>query len=748
MHSRFRRRLLAVVVTASPFALLPHGHSHAQATQVALKDVVVSAARAEQAADAVAATITTLDRDTIDRRLPADEIDLLRDEPDVVIANDPRRHGATRVNIRGIDDNRVVQMVDGVRLGDYRNGGGPTNLSVATPIGPALDFLKRVEILRGPASSLYGSDAIGGVVSWLTLDPVDLLGKDAARAFSFKPSWNGADRGLGATAMAAARGGALEGLLAINHRKAKETDNRGERDITSAARTRPNPQERSTDALLAKLVARPAAGHEIVITAEQRDDDTATRVLRLSSSLPRVTAMSGDDDATRRRLGIEYRHIPASGWYDRLTARLYTQDNDTQTTTVQTRSATSAGCSASTAGASTCRVEQDFFFKQQQIGGGVQLEKSWSGGGEHLLSIGADYARTRTEELRDARVFNLTTGSFSKTLAGETSPLRDFPKGSTRTLGLFAQDEIGLASGTWHLTPGLRYDRVQLNPELDALVLVFGTPPAAKTHAAWSPKFAARWQLAPAASVVGQLARGFRAPNYEEANGTFRNTVQGYGVSANPDLKPETSTSVELGLRLAGATANAQFTVFDNRYKDFIDQITLSCPGNPACIAGVATTFQNANLSRVAIRGAEARAHWQIGHGWRVDGALATARGDNQSAGQPLNSVEPMRLTLGVGHDTASWGADARLRAAKAVTRVDARSVDYLRPSGYGVMDLGAWWTPAKGARLNLAINNLFDRKYLLWADVRHAALTANDPGPDFYSQPGRNLAASLRLDF
>ena len=64
------------------------------------------------------------------------------------------------------------------------------------------------------------------------------------------------------------------------------------------------------------------------------------------------------------------------------------------------------------------------------------------------------------------------------------------------------------------------------------------------------------------------------------------------------------------------------------------------------------------------------------------------------------------------------------------------------------MVDLGAWWIAAKGTRLNLAINNLLDRKYLLWADVRHAALTANDPGPDFYTQPGRSLAASLRMDF
>ncbi len=59
----------------------------------------------------------------------------------------------------------------GSRLPDYFNGGGPTNYTMNAPSGPMLDFLKQVEIVRGPASSLYGSDAIGGVVGYLTLNP-------------------------------------------------------------------------------------------------------------------------------------------------------------------------------------------------------------------------------------------------------------------------------------------------------------------------------------------------------------------------------------------------------------------------------------------------------------------------------------------------------------------------------------------------------------------------------------------------
>ncbi|RTL26061.1 MAG: TonB-dependent hemoglobin/transferrin/lactoferrin family receptor, partial [Rhodocyclaceae bacterium] len=133
--------------------------------------VIVSATRTETTVDSVPTTVTAISAENIARRLPHDEAALFEDEPDVVVARDLRRFGASSVNIRGIEGNRVLQQVDGVRLPDYYNGGGPSNATTSSSNSPEFDFLKRVEVLRGPASSLYGSDALGGVVSYLTLAP-------------------------------------------------------------------------------------------------------------------------------------------------------------------------------------------------------------------------------------------------------------------------------------------------------------------------------------------------------------------------------------------------------------------------------------------------------------------------------------------------------------------------------------------------------------------------------------------------
>lgn len=720
-----------------------------------LKDVVVTATRAETEADSVAASITSLTGEELDRRVAADEADLFRDDPDVAFARDARRFGATRPNIRGLENSRVLQMVDGVRMPDFYNGGGPTNSTMNAPLGVSTDFLKRVEVLRGPASSLYGSDAMGGVVGFLTMDAGDILDKDDKTGLLAKLAYTGSDEGLGGTVLGAGRGdNGLEWVLGYSHKNGHEFDNQGDVDTQSSSRTAPNPQDVEDRGVLAKLALRPAAGHTLKLALEGRDQDADVVVKRLSASLPRVTAMDGDDHTERRRGSLEWQHQPKGGWYDRLTARLYHQAVDTANHNRQTRSNTSASCSASAAGVNTCYIEQDFFFEQTSLGGGVQTEKTL---GRHFLTLGLDLARVETEEKRDARVWNLTTGGVpgvtapGKSLAGDTYPLRDFAVGRTDSVGLFLQDEIALAEGKLSLTPALRYDWRKLQPEPDALsqavLTAIGKQVAEQSDGAFSPKIAALWHATPEWSAFGHLAGGFRAPNYEEVNGHFRNTAQSYGIAPNPDLEPETSVGVELGLRLKRPGLSGQLTVYDNRYKDFIENVRLTCPADPSCISGLSVTYQSRNLNKVRIYGAELRAGWNFLPGWSLNGALAYAHGDNEQDHQPLNSVEPARLSLALARNARTWGAETRLRAATRKSRVDDSDGVWFRVPGYGVTDLSLWWKPRKNAQVTVAVNNLFDKKFWLWSDIRQADAT-NPAGVDFYSQPGRNLAASFSYTF
>lgn len=717
-----------------------------------LRPITVTATRTDTAADDVPATVTLQTARDIERRLPADETDLFKDEPDVAAARDLRRFGTTRVNIRGIEDNRVVQMVDGVRMPDFYNSGGPTNFTMSAPLGASIDFLKRVEILRGPASSLYGSDTIGGVVGYLTLDPTDLLTGDKQTALRYRAGYTSANEGLTNTLIGAWRGESMEAMLGYSRTDAREIDNQGTVDTVSSTRTTPNPQDIRDQGLLAKFAMRPAAGHRLAFTVEGREQDSDVTVSRLAASLPKVTAMRGDDRARRVRGSVEWEHKPQTAFYDRLTTRVYHQDSDTRNTNSQNRSNTGASCSASAGTGNHCVVDQDFRFYQVAVGASGQFEsgfKAW--GKDHLLTYGIDLSRVKTDEVRDALVRNLTTGTTTKSLGGDTFPLRDFAIGHTDTAGIFVQDEIaGLADGRLTLMPGLRYDWRRLTPRVDALaqqvLTAINRSAVEKSASALSPKLGALWRIDPAYSLYGQVVRGFRAPNYDEVNGAFRNAVQGYGSSPNPDLDPETSTGVEMGLKLHLQRVRGQFSMYDNRYKNFIENMRLNCPADPRCISGLSRTFMYVNQSRARIYGAEARAAWDVVPGWKVDGAIAYAHGENETANRPLNSVEPLRASLGLVRDAGAWGAEARLRAARAISRTDDGNGAWFRPAGYGVTDMAIWWRPAKNVQLNLAVNNLFDKKYWLWSDIRQAD-APNPAGVDFYSQPGRSLALSVKID-
>jgi hemoglobin/transferrin/lactoferrin receptor protein len=718
-----------------------------------LKDVVVTATRSSADADSIAATVTRIDRSQMDRSLPVDEASLFQDETDISFARDLRRHGATRINIRGIEDNRVVSMVDGVRLADYYNGGGPGNFTQSSSPTAMPDFLKRVEIVRGAASSLYGSDAIGGVVGYVTLDPADLLQADATSGVRLRAGYTGVNEGFSQTVLGAFRLGYAEMLLGYAHASGKQLGNMGMVDTISASRTLPNLLKSEDQGVLAKLSVRPLAGHKLSAIVEVRDQQVDSDILRLSASMPKVTAVRGEDNVRRVRTSVEWAHTPeAVPLYDRLTARLFRQDATTRNYNFQTRTNTSATCSAAAGAGNNCYIESDFSVDQSSTGANFLLEKGLESGGlNHLLTYGSDFSRTQVEELRDARIWNKTAGTFTKSLAGEKYPLRDFANGKTDSLGFFLQDEIsGLAKGELSLTIGLRYDRSKLAPEVDLLaqqVLAgINRKAVAQSHDAFSPKMGAVWRLNSLASVYGQVTRGFRAPNYSEVNGVFLNTSQRYGIAPNPDLKPETSVGVEMGLRIHSATLRSQLSVFDNRYQDFIESVNYKCPGNTNCIAGTTSTYQSVNLNRVRIYGAELRSHWDFAPGWSTAASVAVAYGSNELSGKPLNSVEPTRLSASLARDFNGWGIEAKLRAAANKDRVDDSNGTWFRPAGYAVGDVSLWWKINRKAHVTLAMNNVFNKKYWLWSDIRQAD-ASNPVGVDFYSQSGRKLSLAFQWD-
>jgi hemoglobin/transferrin/lactoferrin receptor protein len=148
-----------------------------------LGEITNSATRTPRRVDDVPATVTVVPADAVQRRGARDIKDLFRNEIDITVRAAPARFSAAGastgragnegINIRGLEGNQVLLLVDGIRVPNSFSFG-----AFATGRGDffALDSAQSLEVLRGPASTQFGSDVRAGAVSLHTLGPADVLG--------------------------------------------------------------------------------------------------------------------------------------------------------------------------------------------------------------------------------------------------------------------------------------------------------------------------------------------------------------------------------------------------------------------------------------------------------------------------------------------------------------------------------------------------------------------------------------------
>ena len=168
-------------------------------------DVVVTATRAEQERNESGQAITVLNRQEIERRQTIALSDILQTTPGVAVSRNGGIGGFTGIRLRGAEAEQTLVVIDGIRVNDPSSPGGGFDFGnlIATSV-------ERVEILRGPNSVPWGSQAIGGVVNIVTADPARLA--DRAIAGRAQAEYGGPDQ-LYATAGVQGRSGSLSGAV-------------------------------------------------------------------------------------------------------------------------------------------------------------------------------------------------------------------------------------------------------------------------------------------------------------------------------------------------------------------------------------------------------------------------------------------------------------------------------------------------------------------------------------------------------
>jgi len=739
-----RRPWLALLLLSPSLALA------AESPVSQFDTVTVTATRSEQTLDQVPSTVSVQTEREIDQKNVKNIKDLVRYEPGVSVSGSGSRFGLSGFSIRGIGGNRVLTQVDGVGVPD------------AFSFGPFLDArrnyidvdtVKRVEILRGPASSLYGSDAIGGAVSFLTKDAADYLDEGNDAFARLKTGYDGSDDSWLTSATFAARQGAFDGLLHLGQRNGHETATHGGRGGTGAGREEANPLDYSTDNLMAKLGWDYAEGSRLQLTYDRYQDDADSRIRSeegLTSMGIRTESYRAKDTVERELVSLEHRFQLGSPLADELRWKLSHQSSETRQKTLQDR--------LRLAPAQARFRTRDSRYEETLWALNTQLDKSFAlGDSQHRLIYGVDLKRQDSSNLRKGSEIVSATGLPVPVGPGsEAFPLSDFPDPVTEEYALFLQDSIEI--GRWTLLPGLRYDHYRMKPHVTQ-EYVNSNPtdlnPGNFRDSAWSPKFGAIYQLDDAHSLYGQYAAGFRAPRTIDIFGEFENPTRGYRNLANPNLKAETSDSYEVGLRGKYEVGSFGLAFFYNRYKDFIEAevVSTSTPGFPY------GDYQYVNLDRVTIRGVEAKGElfldsFGLPAGTRALGSIAYARGKDEGAGQPLNSVDPLKGVFGLGYDapTGKFGGELTWTLVAAKERVDrtppSQSPAGFRPfetSGYGVLDLTGYWQFSEQFSVNAGLFNLTDKKYWQWGDVSQSGtLSESSASLGRYTQPGRYAAVNL----
>jgi len=705
-----------------------------------LEEITITVTKAPRPLLEVPATVSVVTAEKIDRQLVTDIESLVRYEPGVSVRNSLSRFGLTDFNIRGIDGNRVLLEVDNVRLPDAFSFG---SFSFATRDGVEVDLLKRVEIVRGSASSLYGSNALGGVVAFTTKDPDDLLRPDQDFGGSVKAGYTEEDDGYGGTAVFAGRAAAWSGLVAYTHRDAGTPENQGTNESASNLRTAPNPQESYSDSFLVKALWTPGDRQTLRLTGERSRTDVFTDVLssRTSSPALRVTQLLGNDEELRTRVALdqEFRDL---GWtlLDGGEWRIYSQESETTQYTSEERVVIAGPVS------SQRRRERIFAFTQDALGAELTLRKALSGNTvDQLITYGVEYLETDIEQSRDGFELNRTTGLVSNTVGADVFPVRDTPKATTRQTSAYLQDEIEVGSLTF--TPSLRVDRYELNPEPDAIFAADnpGIVPVSLTDTSLSPRLGVVWRATEAMAVFGSYSGGFRAPPFGDVNVGFTNPIGRYTTIPNPDLEPETSDNFEAGLRVADGEAFLSTSIYYNSYEDFIESFSLvgTQPGTGFLV------FQSRNLGEVSIYGIELKGAYPITD--RIPGLLAKTAisygvGDNEANDEPLNTIDPPQGVFALEYRPRGrrWGAEFVATVVDRKRDIDETAGPLFASPGYTTFDLLADLTLWEGAKLHVGAFNLGDKKYWAWSDVR--GRPASDPAIDFFTRPGRTLAANLKF--
>lgn len=685
------------------------------------EEITVTGHRYPTRRENVAGSVSLISSEEITSIQARNIADILANQPGVDVEGDTR-YGIRSINVRGLSGNYVKIKVDNVDQPSEFDGG--TFVS-SSRIDVDVDMIKRIEVIKGPASSTQGSEAIGGSVLFSTIDPENILKTQGNETSSwFKSDWHSLDHGQSYSMAIANRHNNTESLLAYTNRRSNEADSFGE----------VSDQEIQRNNVLGKFIYHLTDSQSLHLTGELSKSESDGSPIEPD----RYDDFYFTEDVSQRvRGGIAHQWNADSILFDHSLVQLDWQEKSQESNSFRKALAGSA-------------ENKDYAYDEDSLQLELQLTKSISVGDsgiQHNLAYGLNFKKTDHENINITWYDDNNDGVIND----RSRQYLYIPSADVEASGAYIQDEIILANGRLRVSPGIRYDRFSVDPqalELDLGDELVGFSPS-NTYEGFSDaeitgRLGLVFALNDTTRIFSQYSQGFKAPDFRQLYYSWSNDLHGYKSEPNPDLNAEYSDSIEIGLRKTSEHFDWEIAAFSSQYDDFIERVSeFTDPSFPNGI----TRFEN--ISEAKIKGVELSSRLSLATIGAPEGtsarlSMSYSEGEDDT-GVALESVNPWSANLRLAYDAPSyrWGTALRFNYAASVERNDVvqRNTQYL-PENYLSIDADFFWLPTESLTLRAGINNLTDKQYERWSNVR--GLSDADFA-DRYSQPGRNWAVTAK---
>jgi hemoglobin/transferrin/lactoferrin receptor protein len=692
--------LFALTTLQAGAAASPPGQTApaANKTPVMLKDVTVTATRTERQVFDVPSSAAVVGKEQMEREPQPTIAQQLQDIPGIQVSDGGMGGGTKRVSIRGESPSRVLVLIDGMKISEQKSMDG--SMIMIDPLN-----VERIEVIKGPASVLYGSEAIGGVVNIITK-------KGGTRPIQATLALTG-DSSTDSVTPYASFYGSYQGF---NYRLSGDYIDAKDKRGGSGRIADTDYLQRNLSAYLDYSwdKGKIGAGYDHFwsnISIPGSVADGAAVEMHLPKWLRDRYYLFGELD----RISGVLKKARLTGFFQETKKDFWNDIN------VISR----APMSLPPGAYREVTVWQHPFTKNEQKSYGLNLQTDWTLGEDHYLILGADYlyddldAKDHRQGSGSMRMYSPGGTPMGPAVSMFSSDDLYKYEGHQQSIAVFAQDEWTFHKD-WTATIGLR--QTWLQSALDST-----DDPTLKERESDDSHMVGSLGLVYSGfkdwRLRAQYAQGYR---YPLLNQLYIGTTHGSNgqLRPNPELKPEKSQNFELGARYDNGSLAADLALYYNYADDYITN--RSIPGSED------TIFDNVDKARTY--GAELTLSYTF-ESWNLTPYLSGAYmrrtfewGDG--GGKTSNTGDP-RWTgrAGIRHEHRFSPAFAVF--TDVYGRFAARAEEDL--SDGSKESRGGWGTAnlAVGARLgedqnwfiDLNLNNLSDKRYTL------AAGNLEDPG-------------------